>query len=374
MTEAWVVADRIFDGVAFHTGHALRLRGGRVAALVPAEAVPAEAPAAKAAIVAPGFLDIQVNGGGGVLLNSTPTPEGLAAIAAAHRAAGTVALLPTVITDAPPVLAAAVDAVLAARAEPGILGLHIEGPHISLARRGTHAAAHIRPLDANTLNHVRRLTEAGCTALITLAPEAATISQVRELAAMGAIVALGHSDAPAEQALAYLDAGATGVTHLFNAMSPLLSRAPGLVGAALASDAWCSVIADGHHVDPLSLRLACQARALPDRMIAISDAMPTVGGPEAFDLYGQTIRLSEGRLINAEGALAGAHLTMVEAVRNLIGYGLDPASVLRMARANPAAFLQRGGFETLIGTPIGDVVTLDESFQVTGVGIAPPVP
>jgi N-acetylglucosamine-6-phosphate deacetylase len=253
-----------------------------------------------------------VNGGGDCLLNDTPTLAGMETIAAAHRRLGTVAILPTLITAPPEVLDRAAEAALAARGRPGLVGLHIEGPHIAPARRGTHAAEFIRPFDQRTLTVVRRLREGGVPVMITLAPEAAQPAQIAELAATGAVVSLGHTDATAEQVRAALAAGAGCFTHLFNAMSQMQNRAAGVVGAAINSAAPAGFICDGIHVADEMLSLAIRARPVPDAMFLVSDAMPTVGGSDRFTLYGREIRVSEGRLINAEGSLAGAHVTLAQ--------------------------------------------------------------
>lgn len=370
MREFWITAEQVFDGDVLHAQAGVRVLDGVVADVAPAASVPNDAQGLQhTGLLTPGFFDIQVNGGGGVLLNTSPTQEGITAIAAAHRRFGTVALMPTVITDAPEVLVRAVDATLAARDVPGVKGLHIEGPHLSRARRGTHDARYIRPMETATFDQVARLRDAGVAVLITVAPENASPADIARLTRMGAVVSLGHSDATAADVQAALDAGATCFTHLFNAMSPMLGRAPGVTGAAIASDAYCSIIADGHHVDPVMIGLAARARPQPDRMIAVSDAMATVGGPDAFDLYGQTIRLDNGKLINAEGALAGAHLTMADALRNLVSYGFDLQDALRMCRRNPAAALGLADDMAFIGLDAGDLALLDPDLRVTQVGI-----
>lgn len=368
----WIAASQIFDGTHVLTDHAVRLENGRVSDMQPVAKIPATSNTSRhEGVLTPGFFDIQVNGGGGALFNAAPTLECIATIAAAHRALGTTAILPTIITDAPDVLEKAAEAIMAARDIPGVAGLHIEGPHISLTKRGTHAAKFIRPLDDQTMAVIARLRGAGIPVLITLAPEAATVAQVEALVDTGTIVAIGHSDASAEVAGLYLAAGATIVTHLFNAMSQMQSREPGLTGAAISSDAYCSVIADGIHVDPTMLTLACRARPLPNRMIAISDAMATVEGPDSFELYGQTISVQDGRLINADGALAGAHLSLGEAAANLLGYGLPLAEVLRMCRGNPARAMGLDQGIGLIGCPTADLVFLDATLKVQSVGWTP---
>lgn len=337
----WLCPDQVFDGQSLQRGLAVGIANGVVIAVTPRKNLP---PGAKRlnvkGVVTPGFLDLQVNGAGNALLNNTPTPQAIATMAAALHRFGTVGILPTVITDTPDVLARAVAAAIETKDTPGFLGLHIEGPHISLPRRGTHAAAYIRPLDETTIRHIQRLRAANVVTKITLAPEAVKPGQVRELVAMGAIVSIGHSDAPAEQVMPLLDEGARCFTHLFNAMSPMQGRAPGVTGAAINSTAFCGFICDGHHVSDAMLGLAIRARPVADRMFVVSDCMSTIGGSDQFSLYGQSIRLAHGRLVNAEGALAGAHVTMAESVARLINrLAITPEQALRMAVTVPAALI-----------------------------------
>jgi N-acetylglucosamine-6-phosphate deacetylase len=276
----WLCPDHLFDGERLLAAQALGLRDSVVEVVVPqAELSPRDAVQRVAGTLSPGFIDLQVNGGGGILLNNTPTPEALVAIAAAHRPLGTVALLPTVITDRAEVLGRAVEASLAAKGARGVIGLHIEGPHLSLPRRGTHDPAFVRPFEPATLAHVQRLRAAGIPVMITVAPESVTPEQIAALAATGAVVSLGHTDTDAETIRAALKAGATCFTHLFNAMSPMLNRAPGVTGAAINSTAYAGIICDGIHVADEMVGLAIRARPVPDRMFLVSDAMATVGGP-----------------------------------------------------------------------------------------------
>lgn len=370
MTDLWLVPDAVFDGHILQQDMALRIVDGVVTDLQPQSDLPATAKTRViAGTVTPGFVDLQVNGGGGVLFNQNPTPEGIAAVIAAHRPCGTVAVMPTVITDAPDVLMRAAQAAITARGMPGFAGLHIEGPHMATARRGTHQADFIRPLDDTTLTLVTDLRERGIAVMITLAPEAATVAQISALAATGAIVSLGHSDATAAQAQAAFDAGARAVTHLFNAMSQMQGRAPGLAGAAINSDAYLGVICDGVHVDDAMLALAIRARPLSDRMFLVSDAMPTIGGPDHFQLYGQDIRLRDGRLINAEGNLAGAHVTQAQGVARLVArVGIAPQAALRMAITTPAHLIGADHLAQIVGRPISDTVVLDTAYGLTAIG------
>jgi N-acetylglucosamine-6-phosphate deacetylase len=278
-----------------------------------------------------------------------------------------VALLPTVITDAPEVLDRAAEAALGAKGRPGILGLHIEGPHISAARRGTHAARFIRPLDGRTLDLVRRLREGGVPVLLTLAPEATAPGQIAELARMGVVVSLGHTDATAEEARAALSEGARTFTHLFNAMSPLTHRAPGVVGAALNSEVPVGLIVDGVHVAWEVVALALRARPGPDLTYLVSDAMPTVGGSDRFRLYDMDLRVKDGRLVNPEGNLAGAHVTMAESVARLVEHvGVAPEAALRMAVTIPARLIGRPELAGLEGRGADDLLVLGEGLSLLG--------
>ena len=365
MTTSCLHPDQIFDGECLREGF-VTLTDGRVSAITRTPTGPTRR---ITGTLPPGFLDLQVNGGGGVLLNTTPTPEGMAAIAAAHRRFGTVGILPTVITDAPEVLDRVAASAIAAKGRPGILGLHIEGPHISLPRRGTHAARFIRPLDARTIKVVEALRAADVAVMITLAPEAVSPGQIARLAATGAVVSIGHSDATAEQTRACLAEGARCFTHLYNAMSPMHSRAPGVTGACINSTAWAGIICDGIHVADEMVAPALRARPKADTTFLVSDAMPTVGGPDHFNLYGADIRVVNGQLVNAEGSLAGAHVTMAESLSRLINVlGIDPAAALRMATTIPARVIDLPG--GLIGQRAEDLLMLGPDWSVLSTGIA----
>lgn len=290
----------------------------------------------------PGFVDTQVNGGGGVLFNDTPTVEGIAAIGAAHRPFGTTAFLPTLISDTPDVIALALDAVDAAilAGVPGVLGIHIEGPVISPARKGIHDPTRFQDLDDELLALLTR-PRLG-RVMVTLAPERVTAAQIATLTAAGVLISIGHSDADHATASAGMAAGITGVTHLFNAMSPLVHRAPGVVGAVLDDQAvYCGIIVDGFHVDDAVLRIALRARP-HDRFMLVSDAMPCVGAAEkSFVLQGREIHVENGRCVGADGTLAGSDLDMAGAVRNTVDrLGVAPEIAAAMAATYPAAFLR----------------------------------
>jgi N-acetylglucosamine-6-phosphate deacetylase len=318
-------------------------------------------------LLAPGFIDCQVNGGGGVLFNDAPTVDTLRRIATAHRRFGTTGLLPTLISDDVHVMRAAIAAVAAAieQGVPGILGIHLEGPFLSRQRKGIHDAAKFRAPDAADIELVSRLGS-GKT-LLTLAPEEVAPDTLRELSGRGVIVAAGHTSATYAQTRAALDAGMRGFTHLYNAMSPLQNREPGVVGAALEDAAsWCGVIVDGHHVHPAALRIALAAKP-QGKIFLVTDAMSPVGSDQAsFQLNGETIHCRDGLCTNAQGVLGGSALDMATAVRNAVAMLRIPLTeALRMASAYPAAFLGLGSSHGHIAAGYAaDLVLLDEDVRV----------
>ncbi len=334
---------RIFDGEGLHDDCALVVEGRSIQALTPVRDRPrgGEQVDLGGGILSPGFIDWQINGGGGVLFNAEPTVDGIAKIAAAHRRAGVTAFLPTVVTDAPHVLEAALTAAREAQAHvPGALGIHVEGPFIDLRRKGVHPPEFIRPMeeeDGNALIEAR----AGVM-VITLAPASVPLERIAHLAQAGIVVSLGHSDATAEEAHAVFDAGASAVTHLYNAMSQLASRAPGVVGATLADKRIiCGLIADGEHAHAVAYRAAFAAKG-PRGVALVSDAMPpAAGGPDTFELQGRRMTRVGNKLIAQDGTLAGAAITMRDAVDYLVSMLQVPlADALMMATLTPARLMR----------------------------------
>ena len=370
-----------FTNAILHTGDGARhhdavlVEDGTIVAVVPEDRIP---PAARrrdleGAILAPGFIDIQVNGGGDALFNHDPSIDSIRRIVAAHRRFGTTGLLPTLISDSRAKRRAARAAVAEALAlgVPGVLGLHLEGPHLNPARRGVHDARWLAPPDDEDEALMAPLGT-GVT-VVTLAPEAVPLDLIARLAAAGVRVSAGHSAAGRDQTRAALAAGVTGFTHLFNAMPPLAGREPGLAGAALDDrDSWCGIIVDGHHLDDAMVRLAWRAKPR-GKLMLVTDAMPPVGGgAESFRLGGETISAAGGRCVTADGRLAGSALDMAGAVRNCVervGIPLDEA--LRMASTYPAAFLGLGDRYGRIAPGFAaDMVTLDERLSVRETFIA----
>ena len=364
----YIIPTAIYFEKALNTTHAVYVIDDRTH-LVPRGSVPNEARLIKInGIVAPGFLDLQVNGGGGILFNHDPTSHAIDHIRDAHARYGTIGILPTVITDAPDIIDRAVDAVIAHGQTNHILGLHIEGPHISQKRRGTHSSELIRPFDERTFAALCRLRDANITTKLTLAPEVVDPETVHRIAELGVIVSIGHTVASTTQTWAAIDAGASCATHLMNAMPPLINRDPDPVVAIMNAGLACGIICDGIHVQDEMIKLALRAHAHPERIFLVSDSMPTIGGPGQFDLYDMTVRLTDGRLINSEGSLAGAHITQAEGVARLVkAIGLNVVDALHMAIDAPANLMGRSDLTNVDGRGLSDLVVLSNCAQQTRV-------
>ncbi|MEL6838563.1 MAG: N-acetylglucosamine-6-phosphate deacetylase [Pseudomonadota bacterium] len=376
MTKTALIAPEIFDGKLLHRDAALLLRNNLVEAIVTNNAVPNgyDQQTYETGVILPGFVDLQVNGGGGVMFNDATSVTGLHTIAAALAGTGTRALLPTLITDTPDKTSAAIDAVEAAIAQdvPGIIGIHLEGPHIAIAKKGAHYAALIRPMEAADeallLDAARRLPNV----MVTVAPESATLEQIKRLSAGGVMVALGHTACGFDAAQAAFAAGASCVTHLFNAMHPLGSREPGLVGATLGTSGIAAgLIADNIHVHATSMQIALNAS---EGIFLVTDAMATLGSDIGqFQLNGRTVSRKDGRLTLADGTLAGADLDLPQAISVLIDHmGIPRARAYAMATSLPARCLrsQAGWGHFTPGKPAHAIHLSDEH---TYLGPAPAV-
>ncbi|HET7204246.1 MAG TPA: N-acetylglucosamine-6-phosphate deacetylase [Steroidobacteraceae bacterium] len=347
MRQALVNARLLLDD-GFVDGHAVLVEGERIATVVPDDDRRVRAADVRHDLAGltllPGFIDTQVNGGGGVLFNDAPSVDTIRRIGAAHRRYGTTGFLPTLISDDLDVVARGIAATDAANAAgvPGVVGIHIEGPFLNSARRGTHDPSKLRSLDASAFQLLTSLRH-GRT-LVTLAPEVASAGMIRMLVEAGVIVAAGHTNATYRQIAGALAEGLRGFTHLFNAMSQLTVREPGVVGAALEDrGTWCGIIVDGRHVNAVALRLALRCKPI-DRFMLVTDAMPTVGADaKSFNLQGKPISVEDGVCVDELGVLSGSDLDMSAAVRNAIAQlDVDLATAARMASLHPAMFLGLG--------------------------------
>ncbi|RZA36595.1 MAG: N-acetylglucosamine-6-phosphate deacetylase [Lysobacteraceae bacterium] len=375
MSSLALVNGRLLTDRGIEAGLAVLVEDGRIAAVTSAADALQRASDAydlDGATLLPGFIDCQVNGGGGVLFNNATTVDALRRIGQAHRRFGTTGFLPTLISDDAARMREAIAATGAAidAGVPGVLGIHLEGPYLAPARKGTHDAGQFRVPDAGEIELATALGN-GLT-LITLAPEQVGADTIRAMVRRGAIVCAGHTAATYEQARAGIDAGISGFTHLYNAMSPLTGREPGAVGAAMEdAHSWCGVIVDGHHVHPASLRVALAAKPR-GKVFLVTDAMPPVGADDAsYQLYGETITARDGVVRNAAGALAGSALDMATAVRNSVAMlGVPLAEAARMASTYPAEFLGIGDRYGRIAPGYhADLVALDDGLQVVATWI-----
>ncbi|MBV8975117.1 MAG: N-acetylglucosamine-6-phosphate deacetylase [Sinobacteraceae bacterium] len=344
MTSLALINGRVLRAEGFVQGQSVLIERGRILDVLPAD--DARCRAAQpydlaGGLLLPGFIDLQVNGGGGVLFNDAPTSESVRAIGAAHRRFGTTAFLPTLISADLDIVARAIAAVRSAIAAgvPGVLGIHIEGPFLNAARKGVHDPAKLRELDASALGLLTSLR--GGRTLVTLAPEMATPQLIQQLVAAGAVVSAGHTNASYAEIRAALAHGLTGFTHLFNAMSQLTGREPGTVGAALDDQrSWCGLIVDGEHTDPVVLRIALRCKPL-NRFMLVTDAMPSVGTSQGwFELQGRRISVRGHSCVDEDGRLAGSNIDMASCVRNAVSMlGLSLPQAVRMASQFPAEFL-----------------------------------
>lgn len=370
-----ISAQTLFDGDQFLTDHSVVIENEEVLCVIPSDQVSKDIKCQilTPGILAPGFIDIQVNGGGGVMLNNAPCRESVDSISAGHLPTGTTGMLPTLISDSEEVQRAGVEAVRLARANGNrsILGIHLEGPFLELEKRGTHKASMIRKMSTADIDWLSSLKD--LPVLLTLAPEHVEARDIAKLSAVGIHVFAGHTNASYEAVKEAVAAGLKGFTHLFNAMSPQTARAPGTVGAALdLDDTWAGIIADGHHVDPAAIRIAFKLKP-PGKLLLVTDAMATVGSETSFfELYGERIHEHEGKLINAEGALAGSAIGMIDAVRIATqAAGIPLEESLRMAALYPAKLLkldkQLGRIEPGYRP---DFVHFDQAFKVRGTWVA----
>ena len=365
MATTRLYAPRLFDGKHFYDEQVITITDGKIAAI---DQDTKNIDVHVKGLVVPGFIDLQVNGGGGVLFNDSPSREKLETMMLAHAKFGTTGMMPTLITDKIAVMKQAADVIAQAIAEkmPSILGIHFEGPHLSVAKKGTHSAEYIRPITDEEWRILSR-KDIG-KIMVTLAPEAVSLADISRMVALGIIVCLGHTNADFATAQKAIDAGARGFTHLFNAMSPLQGREPGVVGCALLNDnTHAGLIIDGHHVDYASCRLAIKTKP-KGSIFLVTDAMPPVGTDMTeFPLYDRTVYLKQGKLTSTTGELAGSSLDMATAVKNThveVGIPLDES--LRMASLYPAQFLcnkQQDTGEITAGSQ-ADFIVLNDDLKV----------
>ena len=371
MAPTALLGAKIHDGTAMHEGKALVHENGILVGMLDQNDLPEGCTKQhqNGGVIIPGFVDLQVNGAGGVMFNHSQSVETLETMSRALASVGTLAFMPTLITDTPERSQAAIDAVAAAieRGVAGVVGLHLEGPHLSIKRKGAHDPSLIRAMTDDDLTMIIKAAEHLPNVMLTLAPENATVDQVAALHQAGVIVSLGHTDASYNTCMDYMASGAHCTTHLFNAMSQLGNREPGLVGATLDNGTVSAgLIADGIHVHPASIRAALRAKQGHEQIFLVSDAMATVGsGITEFELNGRVIYRQDGRLTLSDGTLAGADLDFPKALRVMINdVGVSPSVTIAMATSIPAGILRSsGGFGQLTDGKVLQAIYLDHNFQ-----------
>ncbi|KIN63646.1 N-acetylglucosamine-6-phosphate deacetylase [Sulfitobacter noctilucicola] len=366
-----LVGANVFDGTQILTAQAVIVEGN-AAKVVPETQISKDTRQINldGGTIMPGFVDLQVNGGGGLMFNSAPTVETVEIMAQAHMSLGTRAFLPTLITDRPKITAAAIEAVRQAvrGGVKGVAGLHLEGPHLNVVKKGAHDAGLIRAMTTDDMKVLLDAADSLPNLMVTLAPETVSLSDISTLADAGVIVSLGHSDTDYDTAMRAFDAGARCATHLFNAMSPLTSRAPGLVGAAMSHpQASAGLIADGVHVHPATIRLALAAHKGPRDIFVVTDAMACAGSDIThFELNGRQIKRAGGRLTLSDGTLAGADVTMARSLDVLINdVGEPPARALSRTTTVPASMLRDVGNAASLPAQVDDMIHLGADFSVT---------
>lgn len=367
------VGCEIFDGIERHKNKALVVKDGIVLGIMAAGEIPDTAALAshEGGLLTAGFVDLQVNGGGGVMFNDCQDTNTLQTICDAHLPFGTTSLLPTLITDSDEITQNAIKAAIQAQSSvAGMIGLHLEGPHLSVARKGAHDPQYIRQMSKIDLEKLINAAQNIDTLFVTVAPESVSTDQIKELTKNGIIVSIGHTDTTIDEVHASVDAGASCVTHLFNAMSQFTGRNPGVVGGALYHGSLSAgLIADGFHVSPESIDIALRAKKGPGKIFLITDAMATIGTDQnEFMLNGRVVKRSEGRL-TMNDTLAGADLDMISAVRFVVNkIGLDVDEALRMASLYPAQVINRQNeVGQLISGARADFINLNSSLEIKSV-------
>ena len=370
-----IIGAKIFDGEVEHIHSALLIEKGEISSIVAQDQVPegCEIITVDGGVLVPGFIDLQVNGGGGILFNDRRDVDGLKIICEAHIKFGTTALLPTLITDKPDITTQAIKAGISAVSDqvPGMLGIHLEGPHLSVPKRGAHKETLVREMTTDDLDELIEAKKSLPVMLTTVATESVSNDQINELNKAGIIVSLGHSNASYDETTSAAAAGATCVTHLFNGMSGFNHRDPGLAGAALNTGGlYAGLIADYIHVDPAAISIALKAKEGPGKIFLVTDAMSTIGtNMTSFTLNGRVINRSNGRLTLENGSLAGADIDMISTVKNMIKIvGFEEA--IRMASLYPAEVIGRDDkMGHLKAGALANIVHLSEDHDVEHVWI-----
>ncbi|MBD1913384.1 MULTISPECIES: N-acetylglucosamine-6-phosphate deacetylase [unclassified Leptolyngbya] len=372
MNQYALVNGTFYTGMAIVRDRALVIAGDRIHSFSSLDALPANCPTIDlaGANVSPSFIDLQLNGCGGVMFNDAITAETLDIMHQTNLQSGTTSYLPTLITAGDKDMREAIALVSHYRqAHPyRVLGLHLEGPYLNPTRKGIHNGDFVRKPDWEMLEAIAAAGRE-TVKLVTLAPEQASAEQIQVLTEQGILVSAGHTDATYGEAIAGFDAGVRMATHLFNAMTPWQGRNPGMVGAVFCRpDVYAGIIADGHHVHFDSIRLSKQLKG--EKLILVTDATPPVGTDMAsFMIGGQEVFYRDGMCVSADGTLGGSALTMIEAVANCVHHVDIPLEeALRMATLYPARAIGVDGELGWIGEgAIANLAIFNDDLEIVGV-------
>ena len=369
-----ITGSKLFNGTEFIEHKALLIDGQHIAGIVNEDSVPGdfEVQVLEGGILSPGFIDLQVNGGGGKLFNNSPDKESLNTIISAHQYFGTTSIMPTVISDSLNILQKCTDTISnEIDNNHSLLGIHIEGPFFNVKYRGVHQKQYINTINASYLNLFETLDK--FPVMLTLAPECISIKQLKHLKSLGFKILAGHTDANYDQLEEAVKYGLDGFTHLFNAMGQISAREPGVVGSALDFDETsASIIVDLHHVHPSLINLSFKQKP-KGKLFFVSDSMATINhGEPSFELYDEVVSESNGRIINSEGKLAGSSITQIDAIKNAYQKCSIPLeSAISMATLYPAEYL---GVSDYIGQLKkgyrADLAHFDSNFHVQNVWLA----
>jgi N-acetylglucosamine-6-phosphate deacetylase len=369
-----ITGSKLFNGIDFIEHKALLIEDQHIAGIVNKDAIPTDFQVKKldGGILSPGFIDLQVNGGGGKLFNNSPDKESLNTIISAHQYFGTTSIMPTVISDSLNILQKCTDTISnEIDNNHSLLGIHIEGPFFNVKYRGVHQKQYINTINASYLNLFETLDK--FPVMLTLAPECISIKQLKHLKSLGFKILAGHTDANYDQLEEAVKYGLDGFTHLFNAMGQISAREPGVVGSAFDFDETsASIIVDLHHVHPSLINLSFKQKP-KGKLFFVSDSMATINhGEPSFELYDEVVSESNGRIINSEGKLAGSSITQIDAIKNAYQKCSIPLeSAISMATLYPAEYL---GVSDYIGQLKkgyrADLAHFDSNFHVQNVWLA----
>ena len=369
-----LIGAQLFSGKEFFDNRALLIDGENIIDIINEHDIPKnfEIQKLNGGILSPGFIDLQVNGGGGKLFNNSPDKESLNTIIEAHQHFGTTSIMPTVISDSLNVLKRCTTTISEEiENNKSLLGVHIEGPFFNVKYRGVHQKQYINTINSDYLNLFENLKD--FPVMLTLAPECISTKQLKHLKSLGFKILAGHTDASYDQLEEAIKYGLDGFTHLFNAMGQISAREPGVVGSALTFDnAAASVIVDLHHVHPSLIQMAYKQKP-QGKLFFVSDSMATIHhGEPSFELYDEIVSESKGRIINSEGKLAGSSITQIDAIKNAYQSCNIPLNeALAMASRYPAEYLGVANYlGSLKSGYRADLTHFDLDFQVQNVWVA----